>query len=108
MQPFDTASNMIDTAATDATTAAPVKPPAVKSRAASAFAAIALSLVLAACGGGGGGTTRAPVETPGFFMDLRRASVLHYGHYLRIFERYLGRIGVRRLAELSPPSSAPS
>ncbi len=47
-------------------------------------------------------------ETPGFFTylreerGLRQASVLHYGHSLRVFERYLRRIGVRRLAELSP------
>lgn len=33
---------------------------------------------------------------------LRDPSIHHYGHYLRIFERYLERIGVRRLEELSP------
>ena len=48
------------------------------------------------------------IEAPGFFTylreerGLRETSVLHYGHYLRVFERYLTRIGVQRLAELSP------
>ena len=47
-------------------------------------------------------------EAPGFLTylreerGLRETSVLHYGHYLRVFERYLTRIGVQRLAELSP------
>ena len=47
-------------------------------------------------------------EAPGFFpylreeRGLREPSVAHYGHYLRGFERYLTRIGVQRLLELSP------
>jgi integrase/recombinase XerD len=47
-------------------------------------------------------------QAPGFFVylreerGLRETSVLHYGHYLRILEAYLGRIRVRRLEELSP------
>ena len=47
-------------------------------------------------------------EAPGFFTylreerGLRETSVRHYGHSLRGFERYLARIGVQRLAELSP------
>ena len=49
-----------------------------------------------------------PTEAPGFFTylreerGLRETSVSHYRHYLRFFEAYLNRIGVRRLAELSP------
>ena len=49
-----------------------------------------------------------PAEAPGFFTylreerGLRETSVSHYRHYLRFFEAYLNRIGVRRLAELSP------
>jgi integrase/recombinase XerD len=45
---------------------------------------------------------------PGFFgylsaeRGLRPASILRYQHYLDRFEAYLARIGVRRLAELSP------
>ena len=45
---------------------------------------------------------------PGFFTYLREergvreTSVRHYRHYLRFFEAYLNRIGVQRLAELSP------
>ena len=54
--------------------------------------------------------TRDPflTETPGFFTSLREerglreASIRNYGHYLRIFEAFLIRIGVQRLAELSP------
>lgn len=48
-------------------------------------------------------------ETPGFFAylreerGLRETSILHYGHYLRLFEAYLVRVGVRTLGELSPP-----
>ena len=47
-------------------------------------------------------------EAPGFFTHLREergvreTSVRHYRHYLRFFEAYLNRIGVQRLAELSP------
>jgi len=47
-------------------------------------------------------------ETPDFFTylreerGLRETSVIHYGHSLRVFERYLTRIGVQRLGELSP------
>lgn len=47
-------------------------------------------------------------EAPGFFTYLREergvreTSVCHYRHYLRLFEAYLDRIGVRRLVELSP------
>ena len=49
-----------------------------------------------------------PTEAPDFFTylreerGLRETSVSHYRHYLRFFEAYLNRIGVRRLAELSP------
>ena len=54
--------------------------------------------------------TRDPflTETPGFFTylreerGLRETSIPNYGHYLRIFEAFLIRIGVQRLAELSP------
>ena len=54
--------------------------------------------------------TRDPflTETPGFFTylreerGLRETSIRNYGHYLRIFEAFLIRIGVQRLAELSP------
>lgn len=54
--------------------------------------------------------TRDPFlkEVPGFFAylreerGLRETSILHYGHYLRLLEAYLERIGVRRLGELSP------
>jgi site-specific recombinase XerD len=48
------------------------------------------------------------VEAPGFLAylheerGLRESSIRHYGHYLRVFERYLGHTGVRRLEELSP------
>jgi len=47
-------------------------------------------------------------ELPGFFeylrceRGLRPASFQGYGCYLRSFERYLGRVGVKHLAELSP------
>jgi site-specific recombinase XerD len=47
-------------------------------------------------------------EAPGFFAylveerGLRQATILHYGHFLRVFEAYLNRVGVRRLEELSP------
>lgn len=47
-------------------------------------------------------------QAPGFFTYLREerglseGSERRYGHSLRIVERYLARIGVRRLAELSP------
>jgi integrase/recombinase XerD len=47
-------------------------------------------------------------ELPGFFeylrceRGLRPASLQGYGCYLRSFERYLGRVGVRQLVELSP------
>jgi len=46
-------------------------------------------------------------ELPGFFeyllceRGLRPASLQGYGCYLRSFERYLGRVGVKRLVELS-------
>jgi site-specific recombinase XerD len=54
--------------------------------------------------------TRDPFlkEAPGFFAylreerGLREASIVHYGHFLRALEAYLDRIGVHRLAELSP------
>ena len=47
-------------------------------------------------------------SVPGFFeylsaeRGLRPASILSYRHHLDRFEAYLARIGVRRLAELSP------
>ena len=47
-------------------------------------------------------------QAPGFFAylrderGLREASIRHYGHFLRDFEGYLGRIGCRDLEELSP------
>ena len=47
-------------------------------------------------------------ELPGFFeyllceRGLRPTSVQGYGCYLRSFERYLGRVGVQQLVELSP------
>jgi integrase/recombinase XerD len=47
-------------------------------------------------------------ELPGFFeyllceRGLRSTSLQGYGCYLRSFERYLGRVGVKQLAELSP------
>ena len=33
---------------------------------------------------------------------LRKASILHYGHYLRSLEGYLARVGVQSVQELSP------
>jgi site-specific recombinase XerD len=47
-------------------------------------------------------------ELPGFFeyllceRGLRPTSLQGYGCYLRSFERYLGRVGVKQLVELSP------
>lgn len=47
-------------------------------------------------------------QAPGFFgylreeRGLRQASILHYGHYLRGFEAYLGSIGLANLRDLSP------
>lgn len=47
-------------------------------------------------------------QAPRFFIylteekGLRPRSILHYQHYLRQFATYLGRIGVRDLAHLSP------
>jgi site-specific recombinase XerD len=47
-------------------------------------------------------------QAPGFFTylrqerGLRESSILHYGHYLRLFETYLGRIVLTRLADLTP------
>ena len=47
-------------------------------------------------------------ELPGFFeylrceRGLRPTSIQGYGCYLRSFERYLGRVGVKQLVELSP------
>jgi integrase/recombinase XerD len=47
-------------------------------------------------------------ELPGFFeyllceRGLRRTSLQGYACYLRSFERYLGRVGVKQLVELSP------
>jgi site-specific recombinase XerD len=46
---------------------------------------------------------------PGFFgylaseRGLRPVTIRQYGYHLRRFERYLDRIGVRQLSELSPP-----
>jgi site-specific recombinase XerD len=48
-------------------------------------------------------------SAPGFFgylrdeRGLRPATVWHYGHYLRIFEDYLKRIGLEALSDLAPP-----
>jgi integrase/recombinase XerD len=47
-------------------------------------------------------------QVPGFFSflrqerGLRETSLVHYGHYLRLFETYLGRIGLTSLADLTP------
>jgi integrase/recombinase XerD len=47
-------------------------------------------------------------QAPGFFSflrqerGLRESSLLHYGHYLRLFETYLGQIGLTNLADLTP------
>jgi integrase/recombinase XerD len=47
-------------------------------------------------------------EVPGFFPFLRderglsSGSLRHYGHYLRSFERYLGRIRLTDLADVTP------
>jgi len=47
-------------------------------------------------------------QAPGFFpylrqeRGLRESSLLHYGHYLRLFETYLGRIGITGLTDLNP------
>jgi site-specific recombinase XerD len=47
-------------------------------------------------------------QAPAFFSflrqerGLRESSLLHYGHYLRLFEGYLGRIGLTSLADLTP------
>ena len=47
-------------------------------------------------------------QAPGFFLflreerGLRENSLLHYGHYLRLFEAYLKQIGLSRLADLTP------
>lgn len=48
-------------------------------------------------------------QASGFFAylreerGLREASIRHYGHFLRRFEAYLGRIGCADLGALSPP-----
>lgn len=48
------------------------------------------------------------VQAPGFFSylqeerGLRRSSLLHYGHYLRLFEAYLKQIGLNSLNDLTP------
>jgi integrase/recombinase XerD len=67
-------------------------------------------LVPSFVGRGRSRVTRDPFvkEAPGFFAyldeerGLRKATILHYGHFLRVFEAYLNRVGVRRLEELSP------
>jgi site-specific recombinase XerD len=47
-------------------------------------------------------------QAPGFFSflreerGLRERSLLHYGHYLRLFEAYLGQIGLMSLTDLTP------
>jgi integrase/recombinase XerD len=47
-------------------------------------------------------------HAPGFFLYLREErglvenSLLHYGHYLRLFEKYLKQIGLKHLASLTP------
>jgi integrase/recombinase XerD len=47
-------------------------------------------------------------QAPGFFLflreerGLRESSILHYGHYLRLFEAYLKQIGLSSLADLTP------
>lgn len=47
-------------------------------------------------------------QAPGFFpflrqeRGLRESSILHYGHYLRLFETYLGRIVLTSLTDLTP------
>jgi integrase/recombinase XerD len=47
-------------------------------------------------------------KAPGFFLflreerGLRESSIVHYGHYLRLFEAYLGQIRLSRLADLTP------
>jgi site-specific recombinase XerD len=47
-------------------------------------------------------------QAPDFFSflrqerGLRKSSLLHYGHYLRLFETYLGRIGLTNLNSLTP------
>ena len=47
-------------------------------------------------------------QVPGFFLYLREerglkeTSILHYGHYLRLFEVYLNQIGLYSLADLTP------
>lgn len=47
-------------------------------------------------------------QAPGFFLFLREerglteSSILHYGHYLRLLEAYLGQIGLTCLADLTP------
>jgi integrase/recombinase XerD len=47
-------------------------------------------------------------QAPGFFpflrqeRGLRENSIIHYGHYLRMFETYLGRIVLTSLTDLTP------
>jgi site-specific recombinase XerD len=47
-------------------------------------------------------------QVPGFFpflrqeRGLREDSLLHYGHYLRLLEAYLGQIGLTSLTDLTP------
>jgi integrase/recombinase XerD len=47
-------------------------------------------------------------QAPGFFLYLREerglgeSSLLHYGHYLRLFETYLEQIDLTHLADLTP------
>lgn len=47
-------------------------------------------------------------QAPEFFLflreerGLRESSILHYGHYLRLFEAYLKQIGLSSLADLTP------
>jgi site-specific recombinase XerD len=53
-------------------------------------------------------TTPFPNQASGFFLflrqerGLRESSLLHYVHYLRLFEVYLGQIGLISLADLTP------
>ena len=48
------------------------------------------------------------VQAPGFFLflrderGLRESSILHYGHYLGLFEAYLEQIGLTCLNDLTP------
>lgn len=69
-----------------------------------------LCLVISDYQGAGRSRARTPFleYAPGFFLylqeekGLRRSSIAHYQHYLRLFQKYLTKIELHNLDELSP------